>query len=359
MRAINDLLSEAYAHYDAQRWDEAGAALEGALEAQPGNARAWYRLGNVREEQRRDTEAAACFERATQLDPSHAKSWNNLGAARQRLGLADAALEAYRSALDRDPALLQPYLNLGRLCESRGDLDAAAANYRAALEQHPGNSTLAHLLAAATGENTARAPQGYVAALFDDVASRFDRHLVEDLEYRVPQALARMVAPSLEPRARVLDLGCGTGLVGAAIAAPGIELVGVDLSPRMLELAKARGVYSQLILADAGEVLSQAKTDSYGAIIAAEVFIYVGELTEIFAGVGRALASRGVFAFSIEGLAAGRYRLQPTGRYAHALEYVRSLAADAGLRERECAPIRIRREKHGFAEGYAVLLERL
>jgi predicted TPR repeat methyltransferase len=358
MAAPDDLLAEAYLHYDAQRWDRAGELLERALQAKPGDARAWYRLGNVREEQARDADAVACFERATELDPAHAKSWNNLGAARQRLGRIEPAREAYRAALERDPALLQPYLNLGRLCETRGDLEGAAALYREALAHHPGDSRLGHLIAAATGQNTSRAPQGYVAALFDDVASRFDRHLVDELEYRVPEVLAGMVQPLPTP-ARVLDLGCGTGLVGAALAAPGVELIGVDLSPRMLELAQKSGGYSKLMLSDADEALGQLAAESFQAVIAADFFIYVGDIASVFHGVRRVLAPKGVFALSIEGLGAGTYLLQPTGRYAHTPQYVRSVAAQAGLRERELRPLNIRREKQGFAGGYAVLLERL
>lgn len=358
MAAPDDLLAEAYLHYDAQRWDRAGELLERALQAKPGDARAWYRLGNVREEQARDADAVACFERATELDPAHAKSWNNLGAARQRLGRIEPAREAYRTALERDPALLQPYLNLGRLCESRGDLEGAAALYREALAHHPGDSRLGHLLAAATGENTSRAPKGYVAALFDDVASRFDQHLVDELEYRVPEVLAGMVKPLPSP-ARVLDLGCGTGLVGAALAGPGIEVVGVDLSPRMLELAQKSGGYAKLILADADEALGQLGPDSFQAVIAADFFIYIGDVASIFRAVRRTLAPRGVFAFSIEGMDRGTYRLQPTGRYAHTPDYVWGMAELAGLHEREVRPINIRREKQGFASGYAILLERL
>jgi predicted TPR repeat methyltransferase len=359
MRTPAELLADAYARYDASEWDEAGVLLEQALERQPDNARAWYRLGNVREEQRRDHDAATCFERAASLDPGHAKSWNNLGAARQRLGFIEPALQAYRMALSADPALLQPHLNLGRFFESRGELADAAAHYRAALAHHPDNGLLTHLLAAVTGQNTPRAPQGYVAALFDEAAARFDQHLVEDLGYRVPQALARMLRPRLEAPARVMDLGCGTGLVGAALTAPGIELVGVDLAPRMLELAAKRRLYTSLILGDAQEALLQAEAGSFQAVVAADVFIYLGELENVFAAVQRVLAAGGVFAFSIEALQTGRFQLQPTGRYAHALQYVRTVAQSTGLLERECSDTNIRREKQGYARGYLILLERL
>jgi predicted TPR repeat methyltransferase len=351
-----DLLTESLALYDERRWDEAGAILVGLLAEQPMNVTAWFRLGNVRGEQGRDSEAVDCFTRAVALDPAHARSWNNLGTASQRLGRGDAALTAYRTALDRDPALFEPYLNLGRLCGDRGDLAAAARYLSAGLDRHPAHPMLVHLLAAAKGDNGARTPRDHVVAYFDDFAPDFDEQVVDKLGYRVPQALAELVRPALGGKARVLDLGCGTGLMGAAMSSPGIELIGVDLSPRMLELARKRGVYAELIQAEASEALARAPADSYGAVLAADVFIYIGDLAEVFRGVARVLRPGGIFGFSVQTIAEGSYRLQPSGRYSHALSYLRSLAAGAGLKELGTRVVSIRRET---APGHLVLLERL
>lgn len=354
-RMAQDWLREGFALYDLRKWDAAGEALERGLAQEPGNARGWYRLGNVREEQGRDGEAVPCFERALALDPSHAKSWNNLGGSQQRLGRIERAIAAYREAMRRDPALIEPCLNLGRLHENRGDLAGAAACLRAALAHHPQNGTLVHLLAAIEGRNTPRAPCEYVASLFDGIAGQFERHLVDDLEYRVPEALAAIARPFLEgtlPAAQVLDLGCGTGLVGAALAATGARITGVDLSPRMLELAAKRNVYERLVQADVLEALAQAEAASVRAVLAADVFIYIGALEEVFRGAARALSPGGIFAFSVEAQDRGSYRLQPTGRYAHALGYLRGLAAAEGLTERHASEIGIRREKRGYAAGH-------
>lgn len=325
----------------------------------PQDAGAWYRLGNAREDEGRDAEALACFERAVAIDPGHARAWNNLGAASQRLGDLRRAESAYRTARSRDPALLQSHLNLGRLHESRGDYARAAACYRAALTHHPDDGMLAHLLAAASGENTPRAPRQYVQALFDEQARGFDAHLVQELEYRIPEVLADLVRPALTRRpAQVLDLGCGTGLVGAALAAEGIELTGVDLSADMLHQAQKRGIYVRLIQADVLEGLAQCAGTSLAAVVAADMFIYVGELDELFAEASRALVQGGVFAFSIEALESGSYRLQPTGRYAHALDYVRALAGNCGLSVERIADARIRRQGQGYATGSVVLMRK-
>jgi predicted TPR repeat methyltransferase len=351
-----DLLAESVALYDERRWEEAGATLLALLAEQPANVSAWFQLGNVRGEQGRHTEAVDCFTRAVTLDPSHARSWNNLGSAHQRLGRGDKALAAYRTALDRDPALFEPYLNLGRLCGDRGDLPAAARYLSAGLDRHPAHPMLVHLLAAARGDNDARTPRDHVVAYFDDFAADFDEQVVEKLGYGVPKALAELVRPALRGKTRVLDLGCGTGLMGAATAGPGIELVGVDLSPRMLELARKRGGYVELIQAEAGEALARAAADSYGAVLAADVFIYIGDLAEVFRGVARVLRQGGVFGFSVQAIPEGNYRLQPSGRYSHALPYLRDLAAQTGLRELATRAVSIRRETD---PGHLMLLERL
>ncbi len=234
----------------------------------PQDAGGWYRLGNEREDEGRDAEALECFERAIAMDPEHAKAWNNLGTASQRLGDLARAEEAYRTALAHDP----------------------------------GDGMLAHLFAAAAGRNPERAPRQYVEALFDQQAPRFEEHLVNDLGYRIPGLLADLVRPTLVQRpARVLDLGCGTGLAGAALkectralAVDGIELTGVDLSTGMLQQAARRGIYATLEQADALDALAACAEGGLAAVIAADVFIYIGELREIFAAAARARPGRRV-----------------------------------------------------------------
>ena len=323
------------------------------------DARAWYRLGNQHEDEGRDAEALACFERAVTADPGYAKAWNNLGAALQRQGHASRAEEAYRTALRRDPALLQPSLNLGRLHESRGESGLAAECYRGALAHHPGEPILLHLLAAASGGNTERAPREYVESLFDEQAMRFDARLVGELEYRVPEQLAALVRPALlRVPARILDLGCGTGLVGAALGGAGVELTGVDLSAGMLREAAKRGMYRRLQQQDVQEALAQRDEGTLDAIVAADVFIYIGALDRIFVAATRALAHGGVFAFSVETLASGSYQLQPSGRYAHALDHLGGLASVNGLEPVRIEATRIRRQGKGYAGGSVLLFRK-
>lgn len=359
MKSSSQWISEGNAHYEAQRWSEAGTAFELGLALDPRQPEAWYRLGNVREEQGRDDgDAAACFEKAVALDPEHARAWNNLGSAQQRQGLGEAALASYRKAMQADPGLAQACLNLGRLAGTRGDHALAAECFVAGLEHHPRDPTFEHLCAASTGRSTARAPEGYVTNLFDGVARHFERHLVQELEYQVPAALAEMVRPELKAHACVIDLGCGTGLVGKALAASGAQIVGIDLSARMLEIAARQGVYAKLEKGELVEILSRYPAGSAHAVLAADVFIYIGDLAATFAAVARVLAPRGLFALSVEGIEEGSYRLLPSGRYAQSPGYLRSLAARSGMEERGMERTRIRREGRGHAAGWLALFSR-
>jgi predicted TPR repeat methyltransferase len=358
-RSAGDWLAQGNAHYEARAWNEAGAALEKSLALDARQANAWFRLGNVREEQGRDDrEAAACFEKAVALDPLHARAWNNLGSAQQRMGQVDPAFASFRKALQADPGLAEACRNLGRLAGTRGDHALAAQCFKSGMDHHPGDPSFAHLYAAATGGDTARAPEGYVTQLFDEVARRFEGHLVHELEYQVPEALASLVRPELKPNACVVDLGCGTGLVGVALASAGAGIIGVDLSARMLEIAARRGAYARLEQGELVEVLARMPAASAQAVLAADVFIYIGDLAAVFAAVARLLAPRGLFAFSVEGLEEGSYKLQPTGRYAQAPGYLRTLASQHGLEERSMKRTRIRREGRGHAAGWLVLLAR-
>jgi len=74
---------------------------------------------------------------------------------------------------------------------------------------------------------------------------------------------------------RVLDLGCGTGMVAENFLDKAGEIDGVDLSPKMLEHAQAKGVYANLFLSDVLEFLEgpNVRPAGYDLILSADTFI--------------------------------------------------------------------------------------
>ena len=81
-------------------------------------------------------------------------------------------------------------------------------------------------------------------------AETYDSSFAKDMQYRAPQAVAECYA-KISGVSPVLDLGAGTGLLGAALVQQGIEVVdGTDISPQMLVEAEKKHVYQSLFDGD-------------------------------------------------------------------------------------------------------------
>lgn len=344
--------------------DLAGAEreLRRALELRPGHAETHYKLANACKERGKLAEAERHYLAALALAPHYAEAHNNLGAVLQLMERADAAQASYRRAIAAKPDLSQPYLNLGRLLQQLGKADEARACYARALERGLEPEVFRHLLDAAEGASTAQAPPGYVRATFDGFAQQFDRHLVDTLDYRIPEMLSSAVR-ELSPPAQmdILDLGCGTGLCGDCLRDLARRLVGVDLAPKMLEVARGRGCYGELVQAEIAQYLASQARAGFDLVAAADVLIYIGDIGGVFREVARVLRPAGLFAFSIEQPSqdCDRFRLEQSGRYAQSLGYVRRLAREHGLAERCCRDVAIRKHGARALPGQLLVLQKL
>jgi predicted TPR repeat methyltransferase len=336
-------LSVAGEHANAAR------AFEQALAIDPHNAEAHFRLGLAARDQQQLERAATAYRRAIELRPGYIEAHNNLGSVLQMQGINEEALEAYRRAVALVPDFAQPYLNLGRLYAAGGDRDNAAATFQQAIARGIDVEIFNHLLSALRGETTGQAPDDYTRSLFDNFAGDFDRRLVDELGYRIPETMAARIK-TIDPRRnlRVLDLGCGTGLCGVQLAGCFTQLTGVDLSSAMLKKARARNLYTELIDASLGEWLETAPSGAFDLVLAADVLVYFGDLAALFAQIASVLGHGGHCAFSIELSTTNDYVLQPSGRYAHTADYVRKVCGNLGLREIEAFPHHIRGDVNGF-----------
>jgi len=217
---------------------------------------------------------------------------------------------------------------------------------------------LAFLEAAETGAAPPeRMADAYVAGLFDLYAPSFDDSLRGLLAYQAPERLLDAVRETLGERRGldVLDLGCGTGLAGPLLRPFARRLEGIDLSKGMLARARELHVYDEL---RAGELSAElaASRASHDLIVAVDVLVYFGALETVFERVARRLAPGGLFAFTVEKGTEPGYRLQPTARYVHHLDYLRACARGAGLRpvlERE---VTLRRQGGQPVIGHVVVL---
>ena len=330
------------------------------LGQEPMSAIGNYRLANLYKQFGQMEAALPLYDRAISADPSFAEAYNNRGGARQMGVDTPGAIADFRRAIELKPGLTQAYLNLGRLLDSDGRFEDAAAVYQTALENGLDYELFRHLQESVLGKQTSKAPLGYVRAIFDDYASVFDLHLTRSLEYTLPQEIGVAVRrwhEGSERKLTVIDLGCGTGLCGAELTGITEHLAGVDASAAMLEQADRRGIYHNLVEGDLEQYLGVTPEGSTDCVIAADVFIYVGELAAIFREAGRVLQAGGLFIFSVELLQkAGTYRLQRTGRYQHARSYLELLAAEVGLTWDATSTVDLRLERGLPVPGLLVSL---
>lgn len=218
-----------------------------------------------------------------------------------------------------------------RAAEDEGDIETAVRHFARCLELDPADHCGVVMRLAKYGlAAPTTAPPSYVATLFGQHAEAFDRILVDDLGYDVPAAARRLAGPYVTPPARMLDLGCGTGLAGVAFADLAADIVGVDLAEAMLEQTDARGLYGDLYVAEAVAFLAEWDEAPFDLIVATDVWPYLGDLTAFAAAAARCLTPGGLLVASTERAEQG-WRVTDTQRFAHAPTYIHSTHAAAGF----------------------------
>jgi predicted TPR repeat methyltransferase len=343
------------------RTREVVAHLQKATAADPQFGEAWTCLGLAHEAHGDWALAVNALMKALDLSDRSSALWFSLGQCSMRLGRQPEALKAFDRALAIDPDFGAAWSMRGGLLREMGRLDAAAQNFERAIALGADRELHAYYLASVRGGLTppATAPRQYVEALFDDYAADFQGHLVEQLGYRGHELLLR---PLLESRPRrfhtVVDLGCGTGLCAPLLQPVSDAIDGVDLSSEMLKQAGKLGIYRELIHADLGEFLAGTPRRA-DLVVAADVLIYVGELSGVFRDVARILEPGGLFAFTVELPSNGEdLQLLPSLRYAHSEGYVRRLAAQSGIDVDEVRTAPIRHEQSKPVHGLYVTLRK-
>ena len=340
-------------------------AFERAVAGAPGSAEALYNLGSAQLELGRFAAAGSRAVEALRLRPEFPEAVLLRAAAVAASGPIEQAVELLRRPGEPYVAAAQRYLLLAtRLMNSRL-FDPARRCLEAALREDPAEAMAQHLLSALSGANPDRPADGYVRQLFDTSAATFDRDLSR-LGYDIPremiQALLEVAGAPVE-RWDVLDLGCGTGLVGEQVVPHSRRRVGIDLAPNMIERARVRGCYTDLHCADIAVALAMQETgpDRFDVVTAADVFIYVGRLESLIPAIGRVLRPGGWFAFSAEavesiaGATSAECRLGIMGRYAHGANYLRRLAVENRFSVELLRPTRIRFEHRRPVEGWLSL----
>lgn len=340
---------------------EAIVAYRRAIACRADFAEAFNNLGVALRAQGEPAEAIQVLQQGIALKPDYADAYFSLGRALSTADQPDAAIQAIQEGLRRNPRRPGGYRQLGRLFYRLNRIEEAVACYRQWAEQNPDDPEAQYMLAAVTGENVPeRAADRYIQDLFDGFADSFDKNL-QGLDYQAPNLLAAVIAtewPTPDAALQVLDAGCGTGWCGPLLRPYAHHLVGVDLSPGMMNKARARKVYDELAVAELTAFM-QTRRNEYDLIVSADTLIYFGDLGAALTAAAGALRPGGRLAFTLEKLetdaAAMTFHLNPHGRYSHTEPYLRRELAAAGLTLRSLTTATLRFELRQPVMGYVVL----
>lgn len=356
-----DPVEEAAALIAEGRADAAIAALHALVSEGRGGLRAQLALARALMAAGENAEAMRIAREAGALAPQDVDVALTLGDALMQAGQLPDAMVHFTRAVAIWPhhvgariAVLRGWIEAGETLKARSALrEAEAAGMDAARRDDFANQ-ISQL------EGMARRSPQYVRHLFDQFSTDYDSRMLQLLQYRAPQILSDLAGLLLgpkPPKARTLDLGCGTGLSGIAFKSFASTLDGIDLAPRMIEAARARNIYDHLEVGDIETALDGSR--KYQRIIAADVLVYLGDLAPLFHGIARTLDAGGMFFFTVEAKSGddpAPYALQETKRYHHREDYLRNAAENAGLSVRgllQCTP---RHDGGKPVPGFAVAL---
>jgi predicted TPR repeat methyltransferase len=333
-------------------------SYEKAIDLKPNYIVSHFNMGMALRDLGNQDGAIESYKRAIHIDPNCAEAYNNIGNIYKDAGNLDSATENYQTAIKLDPVLFSAHNNLGISLERQGKTDAAVESFKQAIKLEPENASVRHILAALTGQQTASAPNDFVEGLFDSYAVRFDQSLVEQLKYNVPKLIAGLVLKhqSGAPLGSIMDLGCGTGLAGVELKDFCQEIEGIDLSKKMLAKARQKNVYSKLNHTSIIEYLAETPLD-FDLFLSTDVFVYVGELSEVFRLIKSRNKRHGRLAFSTEHTKKTGFFLEASGRYSHSKSYIDSLCDKFDYQLLNFSTIDLRKSGSKFITGGLYLLE--
>ncbi len=349
-----------------KRQDLLTAAIEAFTTAtiiDPGQYFYWTNLGATFEQAEELARAEQCYKAATGLDPNCSDAFYLLSALCLKLERFSEARHFNYCGIVAAPANSKSKIVLGQAYYELGRVDDAIALFENWLLEEPDNPVAKHLLVAYKKQQAPeQCAHQYIERTFDGFANSFE-NILGRLKYCGPQLVEDYLATlNLSAASQsVLDLGCGTGLVGEILKPYSRLLVGVDLSQSMLDRAAAKQLYQQLHKSDIRDFLLSSH-DQYDLITCMDTLIYLGRLDEIFTLIYQKLTTGGILVFSTEKPLEDHwldYQLNISGRYSHHHDYLTTLLNNTGFKIEKMCDVAIRKESGCPIEGEFVCARRV
>lgn len=345
-KSVNALINLANFATIEDNFELAESYYKKALDLSPHNLDGHLNYGNMLYRSQRLPEALEEYRSAVILGPDRPEISNNLGLIQKDIGEYEEALGLFFNAFFKDPLREEYAVNLSETLTlfHRQHPQEACQIARQWQEKAPDNIFANHLLAAFKGENCEN-NQVYSQKLFDHFADNYEL-VLKRIGYRTPRELRNLTG---DVKGTLVDLGCGTGLVGVAYQAAGTRLIGVDISEKILEQARSKQLYQELINDDIVHFCQTRLAEYKPALItAADVFCYLGDLSTVISA-----CAPFPLAFSIELNEQNDedFYLSPCGRYQHKQDYILKLLKQAGYTNINQSPLSLRKENNQDVNG--------
>lgn len=272
-------------------------------------------------------------------------------------GQHEESLALWSALVAENPEDSRSLIGRVQACLAAGTPLDAEPNTAALLKLAPNDAVYQYYAQLARGDTPNQQPVELTRPMFDSMAEFYDLHMVRGLKYQLPKQVSdQILERNPDKKINVLDLGCGTGLLGVYLGRLDGALVGVDPSMKMIERAARHNVYDRFHTVNLHDALRETPDALYQVIAALDVFIYAGDVSQAIPNSYRVLAAGGMMVFSFETAPekGPDLLLLPSGRYAHKRSHVEALCKAAGFATVEVRDTALREENRQPVNGFVV-----
>jgi predicted TPR repeat methyltransferase len=358
------LYNIAKSYQGLNKFNKAIKFYQAILELDSNNASIFNNLGICFRAINKIDKAYACFLEALDKDKDNATAYNNLGEICVLENKFSLAVKFFRKAIKHSIKYKSAWLNLAMVYRLIYDFENAIKCYNKISFYYPQDPEIQYFIWVCGSKNKTSkilsAPLEYIKKLYDLCSHNYTRYISKQQKYKVPQIFKQILKEhKIMQVNRALDIGCGTGLVAAELKSTVrfLQLVGVDVSHNMLDIAKKSYLYTDLYLDNVDNYLLK-KTKKYDLILAADVLVFQGCLKNTFKQIANCMHDKSKFLVSLEMSTSQSYAVKHTGRFGHSLDYINRITAENNLKITKYVIIIVRQEAGIPIPGYCLLLEK-